>query len=118
MSPRAIAAGLTLLAAFAAGWIICQWRATGQIEAIKRAGAEATTAALVAEKARTAAAIVAANDANRDLAAANAKAIEAQGARLRAEQELINAFNADPDMSNPGVPRRVLDNIKQHWRDQ
>lgn len=107
-----------LVAAFGAGvWgrdAFCR----AKVARMQADAAEATTAALRAERARTANAIIRANDKARQLAEAEAALLNARDARAAAERRLFDALEADPDLAGPGIPDRVLKQITDHWRNQ
>ncbi|KEP67814.1 hypothetical protein DL1_19625 [Thioclava dalianensis] len=115
---RLAAGGVVLAAAFGAGVWVRDAFCRAEVAQMKATASEATSAALRAERARTASAITEANDKARQLAEAEADLLAAQQARTTAERKLFDAFDADPDLSRPGIPDRVLQQIRDHWRAQ
>lgn len=109
-------AGVVLLAsAFGAGIWVRDAFCRAKVAQMKADSAEATTAALLAERVRTASAITEANDKARHLADAEAALLTARDARAAAERRLFDALDADPGLDAPGLPSGVLDQILGHW---
>lgn len=111
-----LVAGVALLAAaFGAGVWTRDAFCRAKVAQMQADAAEATTAALLEERVRTAHAIAEANDKARQLADAEVALLNARDARAAAERRLFDALEADPGLDAPGLPGGVLDQIRRHW---
>ncbi|WP_339112297.1 hypothetical protein [Thioclava sp. GXIMD2076] len=119
MPVRSVIAGAVLLlmmaASFGAGWAVQGWRLGAQLAAKQAAWDAEKTAALLAERQRTAEAIQKTNAANAALAEAERALMIAQGERDIARRRLIDEIEADPDLGGPGIPAGRLQSIRDHW---
>ncbi|MER5173950.1 hypothetical protein [Thioclava kandeliae] len=119
MPVRTLIAGAVLLlitaVSFGAGWSAQGWRLGAQLAAKQAAWDAEKSAALLAERRRTAEAIKKTNAANAALAEAERALTIAHGERDTARRKLIDEFEADPDLSGPGIPAGRLQSILDHW---
>ncbi|WP_078548520.1 hypothetical protein [Thioclava sp. F36-6] len=112
---RIVAALGLLAAAFGAGVWVRDAFCRAKVAQMQADTAEATTAALRAERVRIAHAIAEANDKARQLAEAESALLTARDARAAAERRLFDALEDDPGLDAPGLPGGVLDQIRGHW---
>ncbi|WP_406870588.1 hypothetical protein ABEB22_00295 [Thioclava sp. 'Guangxiensis'] len=119
MPVRAVIAGavlfLLMTASFGAGWAVQGWRLGAQLATKQAAWDAKKSAALLAERQRSAEAIKKTNAANAALAEADRALTIAQGERDTARRRFINELEADSDLSGLGIPAGRLQSIRDHW---